>query len=266
MFVKMPRPINRLGGRACRAAAVGVWSSAILLLPGSATAGPPFRTDDPVPVDLGHYEFYTFSTGTHVSNDISGVLPGFEFNYGLIPDGQFHVVAPVAFDSPSGDSTRLGYGDTELGFKYRFIHEDRKGWMPQVATFPLLEIPTGDGGRGLGAGHVSAFFPIWVQKSFGKWTTYGGGGYWINHGNGDRDFWFVGWLLQRQVTDKLTLGGEIFYQTADAVDGKDSTAFNVGGFYDITAHNHILFSAGTGLQNASETDQFSWYLGYQFTY
>ena len=259
--------MKELGESVCRAAAAGAWCSALLILPGSATAGPPFRTDDPEPVELGHYEFYTFSTGTTVTDDTSGVLPGFEYNYGLIPDGQFHVVAPVAFDNPSGGPTEFGYGDTELGFKYRFIHEDEKGWKPQVGFFPLLEIPTGDKDRGLGAGHVSAFFPIWVQKSFGDWTTYGGGGYWINHGSGtDQDFWFVGWLLQRQITKKLTLGGEIFYQTADEVGGKDSTAFNVGGFYDINDHNHILFSAGSGLQNASETNQFSWYLGYQFTY
>ena len=246
---------------------MGVWCSAILLLPGSATAGPPFRTDDPVPVDLGHYEFYTFSTGTVVSDDTSGVLPGFEFNYGLIPDGQFHIVAPAAFDSPSGGPTKFGYGDTELGFKYRFIHEDEKGWRPQVAMFPLLELPTGNEHRGLGAGHVSAFLPIWVQKSFGEWTTYGGGGYWINHGNGtDQDFWFVGWLLQRQITKKLTLGGEVFYQTADAIGGEDSTGFNVGGFYDFNEHNHLLFSAGRGLQNASDTNDFSWYAGYQITW
>jgi hypothetical protein len=258
--------VNHLHVLVCGASVLGAWSSVILLLPGSATAGPPFRTDDPVPVELGHYEFYAFSTGTRESAETSGLLPGFEYNYGLIPDGQFHVVAPVAVDSSSGSSSHFGYGDTELGFKYRFIHEDHNGWRPQVATFPLLEIPTGDEDRGLGAGHVSAFFPIWVQKSIGKWTTYGGGGYWINHGNGNRDFWYVGWLLQRQITDKLTLGGEIFYQSADAVDSEDSTGLNVGGSYDINNHNHILFSAGSGLLNASETNQFSWYLGYQFTY
>jgi len=31
------------------------------LMPGVANAGPPFRTDDPEPVDYQHYEFYTFS-------------------------------------------------------------------------------------------------------------------------------------------------------------------------------------------------------------
>src|SRR5947208_2934500 len=47
----------------------------------------------------------------------------------------------------------------------------------QVGTFPITILPTGAESRGLGAGHVRQFLPLWVQKSFGDWTTYGGGGY-----------------------------------------------------------------------------------------
>jgi hypothetical protein len=75
-----------------------------------------------------------------------------------------------------------------------------------------------------------------------------------------------GWLLQRKITEKLTLGGEIFHQTADKVDGVDSTGFNLGGQYDLDEHNHLLFSAGRGFQNASTTNLYSWYLGWQITY
>ena len=59
------------------------------------------------------------------------------------------------------------------------------------------------------------FLSVWVQKSFSEWTTYGGGGYWINQDDnlGDKNYSFFGWLLQRKITDKLTLGGEIFHQT-----------------------------------------------------
>jgi hypothetical protein len=31
----------------------------------TAFAGPPFRTDDPIPVDYRHGEIYLFSAGTH---------------------------------------------------------------------------------------------------------------------------------------------------------------------------------------------------------
>ena len=111
-----------------------------------------------------------------------------------------------------------------------------------------------------------------------EWTTYVGGGYWINQDDsvGDKNFWFFSWLLERKVTEKLTLGGEIFHQTADtvagmdstgfALGGKDSTGFDLGGTYDFDAHNHLLFSAGRGIQNASDTNLFSWYLGWELTY
>ena len=49
-----------------RAAAVAVGLAA--LLPGSS-AGPPFRTDDPGPVEYQHYEFNTFTERTHISGD-----------------------------------------------------------------------------------------------------------------------------------------------------------------------------------------------------
>ena len=241
--------------------------SCVALAPFSAIAGPPFRTDDPEPVDYGHYEFYNFFSGTHVTGDRSGVGPAFELNYGLIPNGQFHIVAPLAFDNPSGSPSQFGIGDTELGFKYRFIQEDEKGWRPQVGVFPFLEVPTGDQSLGLGAGHWREYLPLWIQKSFGDWTTYGGAGYWINHGGGtdDKNFWYFGWLLQRKVTDKLVIGAELFHQTADTIGGKESTGFNVGAIYDFDEHNHLLMSAGRGLQNASDTNRFSWYIAYQIT-
>jgi hypothetical protein len=253
--------------RRLTAVLAAIVTSLVTLAPGIATAGPPFLTDDPEPVDYQHYEFYTFSMGTHVSGDTSGVGPAWEFNYGLIPNGQFHIIAPLAFDSPAGAPSQFGYGDTELGFKYRFIGEDPNGLRPMVGVFPLLELPTGDQADGLGAGHVRAFFPVWVQKSFGDWTTYGGGGYWINRGGDtdDQDYWFFGWLLQKQVTKKLAVGGEIFHQTADTIGGKDSTGFNIGAVYDFDDHNHLLVSAGRAIQNASETNLYSWYLGYQIT-
>lgn len=234
----------------------------------NACAGPPFQTDDPVPVEFGHYEFYSFSTGTHVKGDTSGALPGFELTYGLIPNGQLQIGAETAFDAPGRGGTIFGYGGTEVSFKYRFIQEGNDGLRPQVGIFPAVFLPTGNRDRGLGAGHVRVFLPIWAQKSFGNWTTDIGGGYWINQDDqlGDKDYWFVGWLLQRKVTEQLTLGGEIFHQTAATVDGNDSTGFNLGGTFDFDEHNHLLFSAGRGLEAAAQTNEVSWYFGWEITY
>ena len=249
----------------------GLAALAALMTAAPAWAGPPFITDDPEPVDLGHWEVYAFSAGAIGPGDASGVGPSVEINYGAAPNLQLHAIANLAYDAPAGGPDRMGVGDTELGAKYRFITPHKDDWWPQVGGFPLLEIPTGDARRGLGAGYVQAFLPVWVQQDFGKWTTYGGGGYWINPGPGNRNYWFTGWLLQRQVTDKLALGGEIFHQTSSMVGRGGSTGFNLGGQYDFTEHYHLLFSAGQGgllyaVDAAAVTHPVTYYLGFQWTF
>ena len=229
-------------------------------------AGPPFITDDPEPVDLGHWEVYAFSAGTQVKGDIGGTLVGTEVNYGAAPNLQLHVIVPLAFDNPGGGPMVAGPGDIELGAKYRFITPGEDDWYPQVGIFPLIEVPAGNAERGLGAGKMREYLPIWLQKDWGDWTSYGGGGYWINPGAGNQNYWFVGWLLQNQVTKQLALGAEVFHQTADMIGGKGMTSFNVGGVYDFNENYHLLFSGGHGLQNPALTNQFSYYLAIQWTH
>jgi hypothetical protein len=244
---------------------------AALLLGGSrAHAGPPFITDDPEPVELHNWEVYGFTAGARQHGNTSGVLPALEVNYGAAPELQLHAIASYAFDDPSGGSLHTGLGDTELGAKYRFIDPGKEDWWPQVGVFPLLELPTGNANRGLGAGQTQVFLPVWLQKDLDKWTTYGGGGYWINPGPGNRNYWYTGWLLQRQITKSLVLGGEVFYQTANAVDKKGTPGFNFGGVFDFTERHHLLFSAGRGGQQYAVdgngiTKPFAYYLAYQWT-
>ena len=243
----------------------GFGLAAILTMSPSAHAGPPFITDDPEPVDYQHWEVYGFSTAAHVEGETSGTLGGIEVNYGAAPELQLHAVVPVAFDDASETGTQIGVGDIELGAKYRFVDPGKDDWWPQAGIFPLIEIPSGDADRGLGAGHMREFLPIWLQKDLGDWTTYGGGGYWINPGAGNRDYWFAGWLLQRKITDNFTFGGELFHQTENTISGRDTTGFNLGGIYDFTDRYHLLFSAGRGLQSVSTTNEFSYYVGFQWT-
>ena len=245
----------------------GTALAAIILacLAGPAMAGPPFFTDDPVPTPLGQWEVYAFSAATAVDGDTGGTLIGTEVNNGAAPGVMLHIVVPMAFDAASGHGLRAGAGDIELGAKIRFVDADESDWWPQVATFPLIEVPVGSARRGLGGGRFREYIPIWMQKDFGRWTTYGGGGYWINPGPGNQNYWFAGWLLQRQVTDRLALGAELFHQTADTIGGHDTTGFNAGGQYDFNDHYHLLFSAGRGLQHAADSNRFSYYLGIQWT-
>lgn len=224
----------------------------------SALAGPPFLTDDPIPVDLYHGEIYLFSTGTREEGGTSGLGPAVEFNYGILPDTQFHLITPMAYDAPRGEDSHFGYGDTEIGIKCRLVHQT--DFLPAIGIFPLVEIPTGDQDKALGNGQAQYFLPLWMQKDFGKWTTYGGGGYWINPGSGNKNYWFSGILLQYSFSDTFYLGGEIFHQTADTVDGKDSSGFNIGGSVPLAGNFQLLLSAGRGLTNSS-VNRFSYYIG-----
>ncbi|HUN55611.1 MAG TPA: transporter [Smithella sp.] len=230
-------------------------------MPVKVSAGPPFITDDPEPVEYRHGEFYIATMYADNKDGEQGTLPHFEANYGVVPDVQLHLLVPFAFARPGSGSTFYGIGDIETGVKYRFLHETDV--IPQAGIFPLVHFPTGDSDRGLGGGYATAFFPLWLQKSWGPWTTYGGGGYWINPGQDNKNFVQLGWLLQRDLTKALTLGAEIFYFGKDTTDGRDSTGFNIGGIINLSDEHHILFSMGGDIAG---DNRFSAYLGYQWTF
>jgi hypothetical protein len=208
----------------------------------STFAGPPFLTDDPEPVPFKNWEFYLFSTVDATPENTSATGPAFELNVGALPDLQLHMVIPIAYASPEGEPSAYGLGDMELGLKYRFIQETDS--QPMVGVFPMLEIPTGDADRGLGNGKAWGKLPVWLQKSWEPWTTYGGGGYAINPASAARNYFFGGWFLQREFGESLTLGGEVFAQGRSSNDGRSFALFNLGGFFKITPDFNLLFSGG----------------------
>ena len=232
-----------------------------VLMPKLAMAGPPFLTDDPEPVEYQHWEVYIATQYMHDRDQDSATLPHLEINYGIMPNVQIHLIAPLVYVKPEGSGSQYGYGDTELGVKYRFIQETDH--IPQVGIFPLIELPTGDSNEDLGNGKTQYFLPIWLQKSWGAWTTYGGGGYWINPGEGNKDWWQFGWLIQRDINKALTLGTELYYKTASSSNSNDTTGYTVGAVINITENHHMLLSIG---QDISGPNYLSVYIGYQLKF
>jgi hypothetical protein len=224
-------------------------------------AGPPFLTDDPEPVDSQHWEFYLFGNGDHAGGGYAINVPAAELNYGVLPDTQLHFVVPMLTVSPAGGSATTGLGNTEVGIKYRFLHETEA--LPQIGIFPMAELPTGDADRGLGNGRTWFRLPLWLQKSQGPWTTYGGGGAALNSAPGQRNYPFGGWLLQRDFGPHLTLGGELFAQGADTDTDRGFAALNFGGYYNVTGHFSLLFSAGHTFVGDDHT---FWYFGLYWTW
>ena len=230
--------------------AVAIWQ---------VNAGPPFNTDDPQPVDFHHWEYYVSTINTFRTDGSTGTSPHVEVNYGLVPNVQVHLIVPLNYDYTSLQGFKVGYAYTEVGLKYRFVQETEN--IPQIGTFPILEIPTVTNTE-FGNGKVQLFIPVWAQKSWGKLTTYGGAGYWINPGIDTRNWFFTGWEVQYDFSPVITLGGELYYHTADHTGSKTVVAFNAGGSLNISPRFHVIFSAGHSLVHESFT---SCYFGLLWT-
>jgi hypothetical protein len=236
----------------------------VLAMVQAAHAGPPYETDDPEPLPYHTGEAYLFTSGSRAGDGTEiDAAPGVELNYSLLRNTFVHLVVPLAHVDPDGAGSAYGMGDVELGFKWRFIEQTT--WLPDVAIFPFVEVPTGSRRRGLGTGHPQVYLPLWFQKDWGPWTVDGGGGYWINPGSGNRDWWFSGVLFQRQMTERLSLGGELVHETADTVGGSDGTGFNLGGIFTLADPYQILFSAGRNLENTA-ANRFSFYVALYRTF
>lgn len=241
-------------------------------------AGPPFQTDDPQTVSFGHYEFYIFggSDGTPIETDPFG--PQFEFNWGALPNTQIHVVAGWGAILPANNPAYLpagagpgAYGllDTEVGVKYRFFRETAR--RPMMGIFPMVELPTGSYARGLGVGHAWYKLPVWIQKDWGRkdhqWTSYGGAGFEIVPQTQYKNFAYAGWLLQRDLGSKWTLGGELFTHGPEGLASaqtRSALMADFGGYYYFRNPGfQLLFALGHTVAGQSETYG---YLGLYWTW
>ncbi len=247
--------VREVAGPTLRAAALLLVAGAFA---GPAAGGPPNTTHHPEPVALKHWEVYLAGTWATEGADRSGDAPHLEVNYGAAPELQLHLIAPYSYARAAGAATTFGIGDVEVGAKVRLVTETSS--RPQVGLFPLVELPTGDADRGLGGGHVRAFLPLWLQKSFGPVQTYGGGGYWINPGAGNRDFWLAGWQAQVQATPFLAPGVEVFYQSPAAEGEGSQVRFNVGLVLDLGESHHVLLSAGRAFHGCDCAQAYAAYL------
>lgn len=209
----------------------------------AARAGPPYLTDDPEPTDPAHWEIYNYVLGLGDPGGLAGEA-GVDLNYGAARNLQLTAVLPLGWENASGDlgsGLRGGPGTVELALKYKFLHQSDGGWTPDVSAFPRAFVPTS---TRFGTGHVDLFLPLWGQKDLGKWSVFAGGGYQIDPGAGQMNFWQGGVALDRQVTEAFHLGAEIYSAGRASVTTSGYTAFNVATTLRMTRHWSLLASSG----------------------
>ena len=234
-----------------------------------AQAGPPFQTDDPTPVDLGHYEAYIFGTVDGTPAEYDPVGPAFEFNWGALPNVQLHAILPLGAAIPMNDPVYLpdgtgpsafGLTDMEVGVKYGFIKQTKH--RPQIGSFTMFEIPTGDSTRGLGLGKTWYKLPIWVAKDIGPWSLCGGLGYAVVPQTDHRNYLYGGYLVKREISKKLELSVEVFFHAREGfttAQNQSSTMIDAGGYYHFKSPGlQLLFAYGHSV--AGQTENYG-YLG-----
>ncbi len=235
-------------------------AASILSCPGLAFAGPPYVTDDPEPTRRGGWENYIYLSGTDISHETAGQA-GLELNYGPADDLQLSLTLPVDFDKAR--ALRTGVGDVDIGAKYRFLQQSDRSWLPDVAVFPSVGLPTAR--HAFGTGLATLFLPVWMEWDFGDWSTFGGGGYELNRGNGQRDFGLVGWAITRSLGKRLSVGVEIYHQTSPATGSPSTTNLGIGVTYQFTKHWALMASGGPGIQSRPWAGQSAFYASLQFT-
>lgn len=239
----------------CSAAAYVVLGSA------PAGAGPPYISDDPEPTDYQHYEIYSYTDGTKVRSGVAGEA-GIDFNYGAAPDLQLTAVVPLGYESSANAPTTTSLGNVQFAVKYSFMHQDGFGF--DVSVFPRVFLPSGT--PYAGTRHASLFLPVWIEKDWGKWSTFGGGGCEMNRDGESRNFCQVGWVLARQILPDSQLGAELVHQTPGTKDGSPTTGVGAGVIYDVNETYHLMGYVGPGIQNAAQNDPCAWYAAVQFTF
>ncbi len=223
-----------------------------------ARAGPPYQTDDPEPVAYRNYEIYIGGEGEYGPGDNATSLPFAEINFGPLPNVQISASIPLAFGPASDDVLRYGVGNVAFGIKYRFVPESST--RPQVAFYPSIGVPTGIESAEVDGTTQTTFLPLWAQKTVGRVTVFGGGGWEHNAGAGSRSFWSGGLAGVYGFSDRVNAGLEVYSTGSEKIGERGSTSIGVGMNDDYSKMHSLLFSFGESI--AGERSAHG-YLGYE---
>ena len=201
--------------------------------------------------------------------------PALEFNWGAVPRVQLHAILPWGGIYPSNNPIYLpggtgpsafGLTDMELGVKLAIFKETKT--TPQIGTFTMFEMPTGNYNKGLGVGKVWYKLPLWLQKNQGKWLFDGGAGETVVPQTGYHDFPYGGFLLKRELSERLELAAEVFSHGGEgfaAAQTQSSTMIDAGGYWHLKKEPDTEFLFAYGHSIAGQTENYA-YAGIYWTW
>lgn len=225
-------------------------------------ADAPYITDDPAVMDPWNWDVILYATVDKYKSFTALQAPALELDFAFIPNSEIDIYLPYQNNINarpayrSGIPNSSGVGDTDVEIKYRLLKESK--YLPLISLVPNIYFPTGDINQGLGNGHIWYTLPLSIEKTFGTWTTYAELGYGLNSQYFAVNYLFGGFVVEKTLNDKITVGGEVYSQGKSSIFLSSSTLLNFGVTYKLDKHATLLFSLGRGIIGQ---EQWASYLG-----
>jgi len=214
----------------------------VIAAPPARAEAPPYVTTDTDIADK--LELATFvSVAAHEGAHFSTL--GFDLAVPLAPAWELTLVPRFA-EMRHGDQHTSGFGDTEVAVKFLALSEtDRR---PAVAFEPNLTFPTG--GRRLGEGRVAIEIPVLISKGLGPWRVSGQLGFERVGLKAPEDHAPVSLLVERTMTEHLTLGAELANDLPMRRPSQGETEVNFGAAW--TFHDGLKLQSAFGRRLATQ--------------
>lgn len=150
-----------------------------------------------------------------------------------------------------GESWQSGSDDIELSVRYEFFHDEARGFSASVC--PRVILPT--------AAHTSgenAWFllSLWLGKDFaGGTSVFGGRGYLINPGPGNRNVWQAAVAVTHELSKRVLVGPGLKQQGSNIVAGTAQTRVGLGSIIQPSVSASLLVSGGPTTKPATTSMQ-----------
>jgi hypothetical protein len=248
-----------MDGKPCAGAILG-----LLLLAGSASAGPPMITDDPGTPAKGVWEENLALIVSDTRRQTVWATPSFDTNYNVTDHLQLNYTLPLEIVDNAGRGPVGGVGASSLGFKYRFLDQaagDAAGVSMSIAPSFTFNNPTHSVRRGLVVNGSNLFLPVQVGHTFGTIDVFAEAGYLLIQYQSDA--WEYGVATAYHATDKLDLLAEV-HCVSDTSFHFNDVIVNFGLTYAMTEKTNLLLSAGRSLRDTDLSERVVLYAGVQF--
>jgi len=226
-----------------------------------AQGGPPMLTDDPVPVDKGHWEINNAFTLEHTTNSDMFEAPLEDFNYGAFNNMHIKLEVPLIINHSVGSPTIGGIGKASFGSKWRFYSNEKS--KISVSMFPAIafNILKSSSDREITDDGFEFVLPFsfMVEKDKSSFVFEAGRQFTTK----DQGGWLFGSLYNIELNKKTEVSLELF-DNSDYKLKDNEVLLNIGARYNLNKYFTLLFSAGNNfILHNTEENKFIAYLGLQ---